>query len=220
MDNLVTKNDMVGTLKLALHNNVLATFNSSITEYQEFYLKKLLGDYLYWQFVNAIDSGTPDQKWIDLRDGENFTIDSNGETFILKWQGLKNMLKYFMYYEYSKHDQSGNTISGESKKSNLNSIRENPSAKLNYSFNKGRELFGININNTRSQLVYDPIYADCDKTEWLNRNRNEKVTTELYNAAKIIPSAYNFINTNNDVVANTYPNWRFSELSHSNSFNL
>jgi hypothetical protein len=221
MDNLVTKTDMVGTLKLSLHDNVLTDFNSIVTEYQESYLKKLLGDYLYYTFINAIDSGTPAQKWLDLRDGANFNVTNLSETLILKWLGLKNMLKYFMFYFYSENSQSVNTVVGEAKKKNLNSNFSSPDMKMITAFNKGRDLYGINFSSLRNSLTYDPIYADCSYSEWLlNQDTNNRATKEQYQASKIIPSAYNFIYTKNSETADTYPNWRFTEIEHINTFNL
>ena len=222
MDNLVTKIDMIGTLELALHDNRLTNFNNIVTEKQEEYLKFLLGDYLYYLFVAAIDSVTPDQKWIDLRDGADFQVENKGETLTLKWKGLKNMLKYFMYYEYQVENVSKNTIASESKKKNVNSSFVNPSNKIVDKFNKGIELYGINTNKIRNSLVYDPLYSDITYTEWYysHRESNNRVTRQKYEAAKIIPSAYNFISAKNNEIADTYPNWRFTELNTTNTFNL
>ena len=99
MNQLVQAADMQGTIKLALHDNKKQDFNSISVEYQEYYLQKLLGNELYYEFDTGISLPTPDQKWLDLRDGADFTT-SDGKN--LKWLGLKNLLKFFVFYEYKK----------------------------------------------------------------------------------------------------------------------
>lgn len=220
MDRLVSSSDMIGTLNLALHDDRKKTFNQIVDEKQEDYLIRLLGDYLYNQFETGLSQPVIEQKWLDLRDGADFEVESQGETLVLKWAGLNNMLKYFIYYEYQLWNQTQNTVVGDTKKQNLNSVYANVSRKLSDSYNKGRELYGIDTTKLRSQLVYDPLINDCSRAEFYRDYRNEKITQELYKETKIKASAYNFIKAKNDEVADTYPNWRFTKLQHSNIFNI
>ena len=216
---------MTGTLKLAIHDSKAVDFNNIVTEYQETYLQKLLGEYLYQLFIAAIDGGSPEQKWVDLRDGADFTVSYNGSDLILKWLGLKNMLKYFMFFEYKKQNVSTDTITGESKKQNLNSVFALESRKMNDSFNKGLKLYGLDYNYiaiNKSQS-YTPNYYNKYKNSnsiYPCRNSGGKMTNMLLESSKIYPSAYNFITTKNKDVADTYPDWYFTKLQHSNSFNL
>lgn len=212
MEQLVQAVDMQGVIKLALHDNKKQDFNSISTEYQEFYFQKLLGDELYNEFDSGLAEVTPNQKWLDLRDGADFTT-SDGKA--LKWLGLKNMLKFIIYYEYKKDNRSVDTISGETKKQNLHSIYANENAKLQKAYNKAVDLYGLDfagiaINNDIIGGYYLNNRINC----LYSRGSNTKSKDSLLHQATFKPSAYNFILSKNKEDENTYPNWEFTKISH------
>jgi len=68
-------------LKLPVDN---ITIQSYINKEEPIILRKILGYALYIEFVTAL-AGTPDQEWIDLRDGVEYT-DSSGN--LQKYDGI------------------------------------------------------------------------------------------------------------------------------------
>lgn len=210
MDQLVLITDMIGTLEIAAHDNKKIKFNSISVEYQEHYLKKLLGEQLYNEFDTGISVGSPLQKWLDLRDGTTFTTQDDKE---LKWKGLKNFLKYFIFYEYTKDNISAPTVSGETKKQNLYSVYANINQKLQKSYNKGIDLYGLDFRGIAINNIYasDPILYNRLNFGCYGNN-NSKSTYSIMNQASSTASAYNFILSKNSNAEDTYPNWEFSKI--------
>ena len=74
-----------------------AKFQRAIREAQQFDLRPLLGDALYYELVNNYnpdDSGGPDDKYLKLVDGEQYQ-DSQDQTII--FSGLRMVIKYYAY---------------------------------------------------------------------------------------------------------------------------
>jgi len=68
--------------------------DDNISKYEKKYLEMALGSELYDAFITGLAETTPDQKWIDLRDGATYSIiDNNGITRTIKWNGLINTEK-------------------------------------------------------------------------------------------------------------------------------
>ena len=71
-----------------------------ITEYETEILEKCLGYELAKDFQAAL-AGTPDQKWIDLRDGEEYEYN----TYLEKYKGIKDIIVDYVYWNFSVQNQ-------------------------------------------------------------------------------------------------------------------
>lgn len=93
---------------------VTANLNWFINQYEEKYLTEILGYELYRDFKAGIEAATPDQQWIDLRDGKEFT-DRNGT--LTKWKGLcfgtYSPIANYVYYWYMRDSNTTTAGSGE-----------------------------------------------------------------------------------------------------------
>lgn len=72
-----------------------------IDTYETEYLKKALGYDLWKAFTDGIEgSGVPDQRWVDLLDGKEFTYLNNNN----KWEGFQTLKKTpianYVFYQY------------------------------------------------------------------------------------------------------------------------
>lgn len=84
--------------------DVLSSLNSLIAFREKEYLNKVLGYELSKAFLEGLDVGSdeiPDQKWLDIRDGVEFSIYGR----LNKWEGLINDDKSspiadYVYYWY------------------------------------------------------------------------------------------------------------------------
>lgn len=80
-------------------------------------LKNLLGTYMYDVFKTNLSTNSPDQRWIDLRDGKTYTY--NNKQY--KWQGLKeingnsktSIIAYYVYYYHLRGKATVTTGLGE-----------------------------------------------------------------------------------------------------------
>jgi len=78
----------------------------AIPQYETEILIKLLGYELYSLLMDDLVSGKPvSERFIKLVDGDDFTINYNGEEIVSHWDGLRNagkisFIAYYVYYNY------------------------------------------------------------------------------------------------------------------------
>lgn len=97
MANILTIDDFDGQFEMPSNSYTDAQIDMYIADVQEEQLTDLLGYDLYNEFMTALDA-TPDVKWTNLRDGDTY---QDGE-YLRKFKGIKEMLKYFTYFEYMR----------------------------------------------------------------------------------------------------------------------
>ena len=193
---------MKGMLELSIQDSNWKTFNHIVISSQEKYLGELLGYPLYGAFNTAIIAGgSIPEKWTNLLNGADYTIEYHDATLPFHWDGMKNMLKYFMFYDYLAQTATKNTSEGETKKSNYNSENASAYGRMNDAFLLGWKLYGM-------------PFIEGSKKQFATQTRKQAERNKLY------PSAYNFINAMNEADSTTYPNWYFTEKTLSNNFGL
>ena len=97
MANILTIDDFDGQFEMPSNSYTDAQIEMYIEDVQEEQLTDLLGYDLYNEFMTALDA-TPDVKWTNLRYGDTY---QDGE-YLRKFKGIKDMLKYFTYFEYMR----------------------------------------------------------------------------------------------------------------------
>lgn len=117
----ITVNDFKGEINLDLTNdsNVITQFEAFAESvvYEE--LNDLFNSKLYNDLIADLTNGTPvTQKYIDLVDGKAY-LRPSGET--VNYQGIKKMLRYFVYDQYLDFIWSQNTSVGQMNSNNENS---------------------------------------------------------------------------------------------------
>lgn len=128
-----------GHLMIAQKNQVAISSNLEvmIRQCEDEFLQKILGYQLYKDFTAAL-TGTPAQKWIDLRDGKEFT-DAIGQ--LNKWVGFKNTDKKspianYVYYKWMENEVSSTTGTGEKKMIFSSSVNYSPGQKMTRAWNE------------------------------------------------------------------------------------
>lgn len=118
----LTINDFIGEVNLDLSNdaNVQAQFIAIGRQIEDDYLRDLLNDKLYNDLIADLDgSGNPQtQPFIDLVDGKTY-LNDGGAT--INYDGLKRMLKYFVWSETLDFTWSKNVSTGQITNTNENS---------------------------------------------------------------------------------------------------
>lgn len=121
-------NDYIGEINLDLSNdsNVLAHFEAIGDMVEEDILRDLLDDKLYNSFIADLDVNNDPQTqlYIDLLDGKTYTKPS-GKT--VDYDGLKRMLRYFIWAYYQDEIWSNNVSTGQIINANENSTKVNRS---------------------------------------------------------------------------------------------
>ena len=115
--------DFIGQINLDLSSdsNVIAQFEAFGRDIEEEILKELLNDKLYSDLIADLDGNEEPQTqiYIDLVNGKEYT-NPIGQTII--YEGLKKMLRFFIYEEYLDFIYSQNTSTGQMSSQNENSI--------------------------------------------------------------------------------------------------
>jgi hypothetical protein len=114
-----------------------------IQSYEEKLLRDILG-YPLWKAFNAgIAQASPDQKWIDIRDGKEYTgLDS----YLHKWDGLvikkasttlkKSLIANYVYWMWQKDNVSQTVTIGEVSTKAENSTVITPKFKMIAAWNQ------------------------------------------------------------------------------------
>jgi hypothetical protein len=106
MASILTTADFIGEFELPIGQYVNTKIDLFIAQVQEDYLIDLLGYDLKTAFEAGIVATT--SKYELLRDGDTYT----NSAYLTKYKGIKEMLKYFTYYEYMRFEGIENTAVG------------------------------------------------------------------------------------------------------------
>ena len=104
----INQEDFVGDIEITQSANITDKLNSIIETVEKNILRLLLGDDLYILFLADLDGNNEPQttNYINLLNGINFDY---GERKYI-YDGLKLMLKYFIYSEYIKYNSLQATV--------------------------------------------------------------------------------------------------------------
>lgn len=201
---LIDTTYFVNDLNVPLSSNTTlnAVFTQAIARYEDEILKDLLGYALWREFTDAVASESPlAQKWVDLKDGAEFSFEFGGNTINTKWNGLvnsdkKSLIAYYIYYQHRVNTDSDYTSLGQSRSKSENSVMVNPLPKM------------VQVYNSMVSL-YGAIPASSRKYKSFLNNANYI----HYNAD---PSAYNFLLANRA----TYSNWVFKPKGKVNVWGI
>jgi len=182
-----------------------ATLNSNLTNsilrYENEILKSLLGYSLWKEFTDAIAASVLTlnpvplaQKWVDLKNGAEFSFELNGTTITTKWNGLVNtdkisLISYYVYYKHRMDHDTEYTGIGEVSAKQENSHAANPLFKIVGAHNSMVELYG----NIHRDIVRYRSFSDS--ANYVHYNES--------------PSAYNFLLAN----ISDYAGWRFTPIA-------
>lgn len=124
-----------------------------------------LGFDLYINFRDGLLETSPEQRWIDLRDGAIYQ-DSNEVKH--QWLGMANLSKYFVWFHATQSIQTQSTPTGEKKADNLNSEPASADRKLCKEWNNGvkqlielrRFIYQMNQNKPDTYKNFNPKKFD------------------------------------------------------------
>lgn len=139
-------------------------------------LLRLLGYALYKAYKAGIAAGSPDQRWLDIRDGKEYT---NQSGVLTKWPGLhftvgtskKSLIANYVYWHYQNDNYTFTTGSSE-KKTDL-AINANPEIKMirawNEMVNWNTDLYLFLSDNADTYPEYKNTVIDCELFTMKNR---------------------------------------------------
>ena len=214
MANLLADTDFVGELFIDFTNqNLKSDFNTNyLPSIEKKYLEYLLGHSLYSAFIaglNVTSPETPEQKWIDLLDGADFTVEINSKNVTLYFEGVKELLKLFVWSAYQKDLQIKYTSSGAKINSSDNTVNSLDFQKAFDIYNKAVTKYGNNVigfSEGADDIEFNENYQSLNRGLLIFRRYEQEIR---------IPSAYNFIFHKEKEMAGTYQNWVFTPLTYA-----
>lgn len=168
---LINPTYFVGTINIPGTGdaNVAQRLGFFIEDYEDRLLRDILGYPLYKAFKDGNAAPSPDQKWLDLRDGKDYTDLVGRET---RWDGLlvkrsgtnyrKSLIANYVYVKWVKDNASQNSMLGVVAPGVENSTLVSPAGRMVAAWNE----------------MVDQIYQLCcfldsnisTYTEWQTRN--------------------------------------------------
>lgn len=158
MGQFITYNDFTGDYKLPVDYNQ-AKLDETIGIVEKLYLLNLLGLTEYKVFIANIVTVTPDQKWVDFRDGIDWTpTETNIE---IEYEGIKEMLVAFAYYNYVISNDFNVSGFGDNNVENSRRFTTLEKKEEAYKrFNKGIDLFNSAVYFiTSNKSTYPNIFT-------------------------------------------------------------
>lgn len=130
-----------GKYRISQTTDTQTALTAYITKFEKKYLRLLLGATLYTQFMASLQSNVPTGVYLTIYN--EFAEDNDNSGFVFQRldgaifpsvesgaeaepvvisEGIKEMLKGFIYFEFVKDQQSQNTPNGNVQKDNENAI--------------------------------------------------------------------------------------------------
>lgn len=98
-----------------------------IDKYEAIFLRRLLGYSLSKQFLEGLQAPTVEQKWLDLRDGAEYT---GKDGHLKKWTGFTDKsassIANYVYFEYTRSEARFLVGSGAITPKTENAVRVSP----------------------------------------------------------------------------------------------
>lgn len=147
--------------ELANLKDMVNSFNQFITEQEADCLKTLLGESFYDAFVQGLAvTPTPDQRWIDLRDGVKY-IGPNGQ-IKYRWVGMKKLMRPYIVAMWTKASYDSNSGIGVVVPKAENGEVKNPSARIVERYNEFSDYVGDEYNWCDYNTLYGYLYYRHD----------------------------------------------------------
>lgn len=109
-------------LLIADKDNNANSIKRFINQLEPWLLTELMGYALYKAYAAGISAGSPDAKWLAIRDGKEYTVSG----VLVKWQGLifkdgpsgdeqskKSLIANYVYWHWIRNNNTVTTAAGE-----------------------------------------------------------------------------------------------------------
>ena len=142
--NITAPSDYKGYYKLAKDCYSEKDLQLFINKYETYYICQLLGADLSKEFESDLVNGVPQtQKFLDIFDPFCLADDNN---CLYQSEGMKEVLKGLIYYNYATSNNIKQTISGSMQNASNNSVQ----ASINNIYRDGEQRYNLSIPSIRA----------------------------------------------------------------------
>jgi hypothetical protein len=177
-----------------------------ITEYERELLLNALGVTLFNELEAELPTLTT-QKWIDLVDGKDYTINSKTK----RWNGLKganqqSLIAFYVYCQYLRNDNSTYLTTGIGQNTANNAERSDPSPKFVKSWTRFLSQYqGNYYNNGYPTVIY---------------NRSGMVGLDYYGSDNIEVNMFQYLTDQNELTPTDFPDFEFKFYETYNTMGI
>lgn len=145
---------------------VTEEFSQYVDDKIEWILKKILGIGLYDDFVADLAEDYPAQKFLDLRNGKNYSI-SDVE---YEWVGMVKLLTPFIYAMWLRDTYDNHSKNGIVVAKNENSEFVSPSLRIVLAWNKFAAMLGTDCSSKNTLYGFLKLNYEDDYSNWVFDN--------------------------------------------------
>ena len=175
MANLIDKTYFVGDISLPSQklDGTLSNIDSYITKYEKEILMQLLGYDLYKDFI----ANPTDARWVEFKDGAEYTVKSGASEYTVKWNGLVNtdlvsLIAYYIYFNYMRDLVTHTSGIGEVLSASENAARITPSDKMVHAWNEHIAIYGKLTDDALTPSAYRFLKENEDDYDlWIFRTK-------------------------------------------------
>jgi hypothetical protein len=140
---IVTPSEFKGFFKSSQNSYSKPELQLFIDKFEKLYLCQLLGANLYEDFVNDLVDGVPQsQKYIDIFNA----FCKNEGRCLYQSEGIKEMLKGFLFYEYTTTTNFQHTIAGVQQNESDNTTQTS----IENIYRNGEQRFNLSVQTYKS----------------------------------------------------------------------
>ena len=178
-----------------------------VTEYERELLLNSLGVTLYDELQAEIDGVLTTQKWIDLVDGKNYTIDSKTK----RWNGLRganqqSLIAFYVYCQYLRNDNSTYLTTGIAQNTANNAERSDPTPKFVKAWTRFLSQYqGNGYNYGYPTVIY---------------NRSGMVGLDYYGSENIEVNMFQYLTDQNELTPTDFPDFEFKFYETYNTLGI
>lgn len=174
---LIDRTYFIGEINLPNTNQTAVQENIDylISKREPELLTQLFGYGMYKAFIAGLQEDPVPQRWIDLRDGVDYT-DTDGEE--RHWMGLvakvdepkESLIANYVYYWFLRKEATQTSGVGETVTKTENSVRTSPVAKQVRAWNEMVTWIGELFNFLQVKKADYPEWKPVDSCQWENLN--------------------------------------------------
>ena len=168
MANLIDISFFFGEVNIAQKSDAAGSLGLFIDEMEPRLLTDLLGYELWKAYTTGIAAGSPDAKWLAIRDGKEYT---NRAGYLTFWNGLKftkggikkSLIANYIYWHWMADQATVTTGTGEKTPAAANAVDASPARKMVRAWNQmvcwNLELIEFLLSNPTDYPEFQSYYS-------------------------------------------------------------
>lgn len=154
MATIIDKTVFVGDIHLS--KSQYDNIDTFVAKFEPIVLVYLLGEPLY----RLMQNNATQEPYKSLVEGSDYIVKVNNQELTIHYPGLANLIAYYVYCEYQRHNVTSTQSVGEVKSKQENSYNADVNLKVFSAWAKFEELYGYLGQSITSPSAYHYLYKN------------------------------------------------------------